>query len=83
MQDCSIYFYSPSLVAAILFTALYTIPTIFTLHRINNTRTWYFLCVIAGGVFEIVGYAVRIGSVKSVCNVVSRPIDRRSIKAGR
>jgi hypothetical protein len=71
MEDCSIYFYNPSLAAAILFTALYTIPTVFTLHRINNTRTWYWICVPIGGIFEIAGYAIRIGSVKSPCNVVS------------
>jgi len=68
-EECSIYFYEPSLAAAILFTVLYAIPTVFTLHRINNTRTWYFLCVVVGGIFEIAGYALRIGSLKSPCNV--------------
>ena len=69
--DCSVYFYTPNLAAAILFTALYAIPTVFTLHRINNTRTWYFLCVVFGGFLEIAGYALRIGSSKQPCSVVS------------
>ncbi|KIW07972.1 uncharacterized protein PV09_01871 [Verruconis gallopava] len=69
MDDCSIYFYNPSLAAAILFTALYAIPTVFTMHRILNFRTWYFTIVVVGGVFEVAGYALRIGSVKNVCDL--------------
>lgn len=69
VEDCSIYFYKPSLAAAILFTVLYAIPTVFTLHRINNSRTWYFLPVVFGGVLEVAGYAIRLGSMKQPCNV--------------
>lgn len=68
-EDCSIYFYEPSLAAAILFTVLYALPTVFTLHRINNYRTWYFICVVFGGAFEVAGYALRIGSLKKPCDV--------------
>lgn len=77
-EDCSIYFYEPNLAAAILFTVLYAIPTVFTLHRINNTRTWYFLCVVFGGLFEVAGYALRIASLKNPCSVVSNHYSRTS-----
>ena len=73
-SDCSLYFYNPSLAAAILFTALYAVPTVFTLHRINNTRTWYFLCVVFGGLLEVIGYGLRIGSIENKCSVVSDTI---------
>jgi hypothetical protein len=72
VEDCSIYFYKPSFAAAILFTILYAIPTVFTLYRIINSRTWYFICVMVGGLFEIAGYALRIVSAKNPCNIVSQ-----------
>jgi hypothetical protein len=68
----SIYFYNPSLPAAVLFTALYAIPTAFLFWRtLVRPKALYLLCLPFAGVFEVAGYAARDVSVKNVESVVS------------
>jgi hypothetical protein len=61
------YRYSPSLEAAIVFTILFSITTIYHIFLISKKRTWYFIPLAVGGVFESVGYIGRILSHYDQC----------------
>jgi hypothetical protein len=72
----SIYFYYPSFGAAILFTLLFVPPFAWHLWSVavaprthNYIRTRYYIPLLIGAAFEIVGYGVRCGSVKSPSDV--------------
>jgi hypothetical protein len=68
----SIYFYNPSFPAAVLFTALYTVPTIYlSWQTCFRRKTFYLLCLPIAGLVEVAGYAARDYSVKHVEDVVS------------
>ncbi|PGH17945.1 hypothetical protein AJ79_00844 [Helicocarpus griseus UAMH5409] len=54
------YRYEPSKAAAIIFTVVFALTTILHVFQIFRTRTWYFIPLVVGGVFEIVGYAGRV-----------------------
>jgi hypothetical protein len=72
-SDSSIYFYNPSLPAAILFVALYAVPTAVLLWKTCfKYKTLYLLCLPIGALFETGGYAARSYSVKHVDDVVSK-----------
>ncbi|KAL1975576.1 hypothetical protein VTN31DRAFT_3968 [Thermomyces dupontii] len=71
-EDLSIYFYDPSLGAAILFTVLYTPPFLWHLWCVavaprtrGYARTLYYIPMVIGAAFEVIGYAVRCGSTRS------------------
>ncbi|KAF4762588.1 hypothetical protein N7455_001066 [Penicillium solitum] len=57
--DFKLYRYTPSLVAAILFTVLFVLATFYHLYQVVRTRTWYFIVFVIGGVFQIIGYICR------------------------
>jgi hypothetical protein len=72
----SIYFYDPSLAAAILFTILYTIPLFYHLYMTaiapytgRYHRIGYFIPIVVGAATEVGAYAVRAASVKKPDNV--------------
>lgn len=51
--DFKLYRYTPSLVAAILFTVLFVLATFYHLYQVVRTRTWYFIVFVIGGVCKL------------------------------
>ncbi|PON30869.1 hypothetical protein TGAM01_v200289 [Trichoderma gamsii] len=60
------YRYYPSVPAAAIFIALYSIVTIAHIAIIVTSRTWSFTPFIIGGLFELVGYIGRVISAKDI-----------------
>ncbi|KAJ4990108.1 hypothetical protein SVAN01_04389 [Stagonosporopsis vannaccii] len=60
--DWKMYRYVPSLPAAILFLALFFILTLLHMYAYIRHRKSSAICVILGGLCEIIGFAARIGS---------------------
>ncbi|KAH6670137.1 putative RTA1 domain protein [Halenospora varia] len=60
-----LYRYEPSLIAAIVFTALFAITTFLHVFQMCKKKTWYFIPLIVGGCFEWIGYIGRIISHSS------------------
>ncbi|KAI5843392.1 RTA-like protein, partial [Morchella snyderi] len=56
------YHYTPSLVAAALFTLLFAISTLLHAYQLIRTRTWSFIPLLIGGIFEVIGYTGRVQS---------------------
>lgn len=74
--ETSIYFFKPSLPAAILFTILYIFPFLYHLYltviaprRGKQERAGYFIPLLIGTGLEIAGYAVRCASVEQPANI--------------
>ncbi|PUU75469.1 RTA1 like protein-domain-containing protein [Tuber borchii] len=63
--DDEIWLYDPSKAAAILFAILYGITTLFHIIQMFLMRKWYCWALIMGGIWETVGYALRILSVEN------------------
>jgi hypothetical protein len=62
-SDFKLYRYDPSLGAAVLFIALFSIASFLHLYQLLRTRTWFFIPFVVGGFFESIGYIGRaIGS---------------------
>ncbi len=59
-----LYRYNPSLVAAVIFTALFGLTTAFHTFQTMKKRSWFMICFIVGGLFETIGYIGRILSHK-------------------
>ncbi|KAK9328250.1 RTA1 like protein-domain-containing protein [Lipomyces starkeyi] len=62
------YRYNPSLVAAIVFVVLFSLATVIHTYRLLRTKTWYFIPLLVGGVFETIGYIGRILSSRQTPN---------------
>ncbi|KAK9371773.1 RTA1 like protein-domain-containing protein [Lipomyces chichibuensis] len=62
------YRYNPSLVAAIVFVVLFALATVIHTYRLLRTKTWYFIPLLLGGVFETIGYIGRILSSRQTPN---------------
>ncbi|CEL04069.1 hypothetical protein ASPCAL05201 [Aspergillus calidoustus] len=58
--DFELFRYTPSQAAAGLFAGLFFITTLFHLYQVYKSRAWYFIPFVVGGVFQVVGYLVRI-----------------------
>ncbi|KAL3458274.1 RTA1 like protein [Aspergillus heterothallicus] len=58
--DFELFRYTPSQAAAGLFAGLFFLTTIFHLYQVHKSRAWYFIPFVAGGIFQVVGYLVRI-----------------------
>lgn len=56
------YRYNPSLEAAIVFVILFALTSFLHSYQIAKKRTWYFIPLVIGGLFEMVGYIGRIQS---------------------
>ncbi|CRL23251.1 RTA1 like protein [Penicillium camemberti] len=67
--DFKLYRYTPSLVAAILFTVLFVLATFYHLYQVVRTRAWYFIVFVIGGAFQIIGYICRALAHKNKENV--------------
>lgn len=51
--DFKLYRYTPSLVAAILFTVLFVLATFYHLYQVVRTRSWYFIVFVIGGACKL------------------------------
>ncbi|KAF2659588.1 RTA1-domain-containing protein [Lophiostoma macrostomum CBS 122681] len=60
------YRYVPSKVAAIIFVVLFSLTTALHIFQLFKKRTWYFVPLIIGGLFESVGYIGRVLSSNDV-----------------
>ncbi|KAH8427356.1 uncharacterized protein LDX57_005069 [Aspergillus melleus] len=76
MSTESIYFYSPSLAASILFTILYFLPFLYHLYMTSlvpcatkSHRPGSFIPILIGALLEVAGYATRCASIKQPSNV--------------
>ena len=54
------YHYTPSLVAAVVFTVVFGLSTIVHFFQCLRARAWYMLPLIIGGTCEVVGYVGRV-----------------------
>ncbi|CAI7608182.1 unnamed protein product [Penicillium glandicola] len=61
-DDRNIYWYNPSLVAAIIFIILFGITTLYHGYQLTKSRCWYFIPFLIGGIFQIIGYICRAAS---------------------
>ncbi|KAF1954336.1 RTA1-domain-containing protein [Byssothecium circinans] len=59
------YRYHPSLPAAVIFVVLFAFTTILHVFQIVKKRTWYFIPLAIGGIFQTIGYIGRILSNKN------------------
>ncbi|KAK2761753.1 hypothetical protein FQN54_001581 [Arachnomyces sp. PD_36] len=62
------YRYDPSLVAAIIFIALFFITTGIHTFQLIRSRTWYFIPLVIGGFFQAIGYIGRVLSSNETPN---------------
>ncbi|CAG7917327.1 unnamed protein product [Penicillium olsonii] len=62
--DWVAYTYYPSMGAAVVFVVLFAIVTILHTFQMFRTRTWFFIPLVIGGCFELVGYIGRAMSSK-------------------
>ncbi|KAF8849666.1 RTA1-domain-containing protein [Acephala macrosclerotiorum] len=53
------YRYDPSQVAALIFMSCFLITTVFHIFQAAKLRTFYFIPLLVGGVFEVFGYIAR------------------------
>ncbi|CAG8947389.1 unnamed protein product [Penicillium salamii] len=53
------YTYYPSMGAAVVFIILFAIVTILHTFHLFRTRTWFFIPLVIGGYFELIGYIGR------------------------
>ncbi|PGH04105.1 hypothetical protein AJ80_08567 [Polytolypa hystricis UAMH7299] len=54
------YKYTPSKAASIIFIILFLLSSSLHLFQLLKGRVWFFIPIVVGGVFEIVGFAARI-----------------------
>jgi len=60
------YRYHPSRTAAIVFVVVFALTTILHTYQVCKRRTWYFVPLIVGGIFEVIGYIGRILSTNDL-----------------
>ena len=46
------YYYEPSMVAAVIFVALFGIATLLHIFQMLKSRTWFMIPFVIGGIFE-------------------------------
>ncbi|CAG8114559.1 unnamed protein product [Penicillium salamii] len=75
-EEFSIYFYDPSLPAAVIFTVLYFFTSLYHLYmtvlfprRGHRKRAGYFIPLLIGAILEVAGYAIRCASLKDVSSI--------------
>ncbi|KAK8162435.1 RTA1 like protein-domain-containing protein [Phyllosticta citrichinensis] len=57
--EYTLYNYSPSLAAAVIFIACFGISSVAHVIQLTMKKTWYFIPFVIGGLFETVGYIGR------------------------
>ncbi|KAG7150865.1 Protein RTA1 like protein [Verticillium longisporum] len=63
-QIFKLYHYHPSEVGAIIFLLAFLVTTLWHCWQLARTRIWIMIPIIAGGIFEMVGYGGRFASGK-------------------
>ncbi|KAL2808937.1 RTA1 like protein-domain-containing protein [Aspergillus granulosus] len=58
-ENWEAYLYDPSMVAAVIFIVLYGGVTGLHTYHLFRTRTWFFIPMVLGGYFELIGYIGR------------------------
>ncbi|KAG0136943.1 RTA1 like protein-domain-containing protein [Tuber indicum] len=58
-EKFDLYRYTPSLVGAVIFAALFFISSGYHVIQLTRTRTWYFIPLVIGALMEAVGYIGR------------------------
>ncbi|KAJ5312973.1 hypothetical protein N7508_003803 [Penicillium antarcticum] len=53
------YTYNPSMAAAVIFVILFAVITLLHTFHLIRTRTWFFIPLVIGGYFELIGYIGR------------------------
>ncbi|KAL4783296.1 RTA1 like protein-domain-containing protein [Aspergillus varians] len=67
--DFELFRYTPSRAAAGIFVLLFFLTTISHLYQLAKSRAWYFIPFVIGGIFQIIGYIVRIPTSTSPTSV--------------
>ncbi|OGE49975.1 hypothetical protein PENARI_c019G09408 [Penicillium arizonense] len=62
------YTYNPSIAAAVIFVILFAVTTLLHTFHLFRTRTWFFIPLVIGGYFELVGYIGRAMSAQQSPN---------------
>ena len=73
------YRYDPSRAAAVIFTILFLLTSLLHLYQLIRARTWYFLPLVIGAIFEMIGYIGRILSSTQTPNWTLGPYIIQSI----
>ncbi|KAF1361124.1 RTA1-domain-containing protein [Lizonia empirigonia] len=60
------YRYHPSRTAAIIFVVAFALTTVLHTFQVCKRRTWYFIPLVVGGIFEVVGYVGRLLSTNDL-----------------
>ncbi|KAF2180156.1 RTA1-domain-containing protein [Zopfia rhizophila CBS 207.26] len=60
------YRYHPSRTAAIIFVAAFALTTILHSYQVFRRKTWYFIPLVVGGIFETLGFLGRILSTNDL-----------------
>ncbi|KAI5776799.1 RTA1 like protein-domain-containing protein [Geopyxis carbonaria] len=68
-SDDSAWEYDPSLPAAALFVALWSLTVFPHIYQMFATRKWYMWTLIFGGAWELVGFIFRILSIKNPTSI--------------
>jgi hypothetical protein len=54
--DFKLYRYDPSMAAAVIFIILFILVTTLHFYHMIRTKTYFFVPLVMGGIFEIIGY---------------------------
>ncbi|KAE8332915.1 RTA1 like protein-domain-containing protein [Aspergillus sergii] len=58
-EGFKLFYYDPSLAAAVIFIICFLATTILHTYQLFRTRTWFFIPFLLGGYFEWIGYVAR------------------------
>ncbi|ORX95732.1 RTA1 like protein-domain-containing protein [Clohesyomyces aquaticus] len=59
LSEFRYYHYDPSIAAAVIFTLLFFTTTSLHMYQMIQTRTWFLIPFVIGGLFEFIGYIGR------------------------
>ncbi|KAB8069335.1 RTA1 like protein [Aspergillus leporis] len=68
--DYYLWEYIPSMAASVIFLLLFLAPTLFHVWKAWKTRARFCIPFIIGGVFEVVGFAVRAACTNATANLI-------------
>jgi hypothetical protein len=61
-NDFAMYHYNPSLIAAIVVTAVFAVSSALHTYQVARTRTMYMLPLLIGAIIEVAGFGARVAS---------------------
>ncbi|KAJ5757114.1 uncharacterized protein N7511_007296 [Penicillium nucicola] len=77
-SDWIAYTYNPSIAAAVIFIILFAVTTLLHTFYLFRTRTWFFIPLVIGGYFELIGYIGRAMSAQQSPNWTLGPFVMQS-----